>query len=80
MSRKTKTRTPNLREAMADAGVTISDMIQATGKKQSTIYSWTRGRTKPTHGAFAQVVHLLGISASRLTEILEETRRQSGLD
>ena len=61
---------------MENAGLTIEDMVQATGKSLATIYSWRQGRSGPTSKDRAGLVHLLGIDATTLAEVLRETKRQ----
>lgn len=68
--------TPNLRQAVADAALTIADLVEATGKSQQSVYAWLSGVRKPPMVDRTQLVHLLGVSAKRLDAILDQTKAE----
>ena len=50
-----------LKAARIAAGITVTEVAEATGKNKNTVYGWELGRITPTADVFLQLMLLYGI-------------------
>lgn len=50
-----------LKAARIAAGITVTEVAEATGKNKNTVYGWELGRIQPTADVFLQLLMLYGI-------------------